>query len=190
MSIMENEKLLNLACSYFLHCSRAFIEEVKKLQARVEEADRRYEGLLNSGIPRGTHWRVPDEAKAEAPCAAMLTAKAVEVPFVFALKAASRAQRQIGKAMRAGQATKAAFTAANASRRTLKMATRSIIVVDVIFTAWEFASIIKDWNTRDPTQEDIDELIEKLQAKKDEAEEVMKYLQSDLSDTLAIGDDN
>ncbi|VDD77920.1 unnamed protein product [Mesocestoides corti] len=139
------------------------MKEIKKLGRRIEEADRRYEALFNYSPTNERHQGVVDGTKAEASCSATFTAKAVEAPLVFGLKAASRAQRQIGKAMKAGQATRAAFTAANATRRTLKMATKSLIFVDVIFTAWEFASLIKDWKTRDPTEGDIDVLIEQLQ---------------------------
>uniref|UniRef100_A0A5K3G1T5 Type I site-specific deoxyribonuclease n=1 Tax=Mesocestoides corti TaxID=53468 RepID=A0A5K3G1T5_MESCO len=70
------------------------------------------------------------------------------------------------------------------------MATKSLIFVDVIFTAWEFASLIKDWNTRDPTQDDIDKLIAKIQSKKDKTVKVMKDVLAQLFDSLAIGDNN
>ncbi|VDD78073.1 unnamed protein product [Mesocestoides corti] len=126
------------------HQKQDLVKRIKELETRIKEADQRLMCLVND-------IKIDEEEECE------------EVSEDETKNEASWFSTLIPKAIEAGRATKAAFAAANKTRRALKMATKSLIVTDVLFTVFEVASIAKDWSAQDPTVEDIDRLIKTIQ---------------------------
>ncbi len=96
------------------------------------------------------------------PAAGVTTAKAVHAPLACLLKSATTTRSAIARSVIAGETTFSAFTAATASVKAFKVATKVFVALDVAMTIIDASVLTYEWSTTNATVKDIDKLISTL----------------------------